>query len=738
MKLRSTLLKYFLSYFIVFCLLFLGTFFIIRGQITERYFQQLCIQSQGQLDSYAQQLNDDIVYLSQIHTSVSHNIDIISARYPAIEYNSRSVLQELQKYDSASELIDSIIYHVKTTDTLLSTKQTALYRDGVFRLYTHDSYFFSAPYIEFDTGLYYDKDIKNNGPHLISVKDDYASYLIYIPQNGINSRYTIFYLLNTDAIQNTLKNLSSNTMPAVALLDNTNHMVVGVNKDLLEPHLATLDKTNNFIKINKSNSLYVHDGIIKGFSLVSLISNDQLYEQIDAAFSKVYLMLILLGMAGFVLMLIAMQFTYVPLYRFTKKVLPNLNHRTEYIQQLNDAFSESQKNISSLQSKLDNYRLHMQKSLLDSVFSSGKTGILNEAPNIDQFFDNSSQNEIFVLCMRLPDSGLSCEDVQNLLFQLLPNKDSCILLDMENTDITFLLNYTGIRLDKAEALNAYLTQLYETEGILSTLSMGSASPMDIPSLYSAAHAACSQWQQEPVVFCNELSATSTHLTYPHEKLAKLSEDLKASNLISAQNLVEDLFMEIEHAVTSKDAFPDFFTRCILIDMLMSIINVINQSGVHFETYSGLYYETLYLCRSQSYTEVRDKIMINMDKLISFYKQEVLEKTISPQQIRQYIENTYCDPGISIASIADHFHINSSYMSSLIKEKLNINFSSYLWNLRFEKAQDLLKNTDMNIDDISVEVGYLNAKSFRRKFKQETGLTPSEFRNTNCRKITESK
>lgn len=56
-----------------------------------------------------------------------------------------------------------------------------------------------------------------------------------------------------------------------------------------------------------------------------------------------------------------------------------------------------------------------------------------------------------------------------------------------------------------------------------------------------------------------------------------------------------------------------------------------------------------------------------------------------------------------------------------------NFSDYLWALRLEKARELLMATDMPVNDISMTVGYVNPSSFRRKFKQATGLTPSQVR-----------
>ena len=68
------------------------------------------------------------------------------------------------------------------------------------------------------------------------------------------------------------------------------------------------------------------------------------------------------------------------------------------------------------------------------------------------------------------------------------------------------------------------------------------------------------------------------------------------------------------------------------------------------------------------------------------------------------------------------------MSYLFKKEIGENFSDYVRALRLEKARALLLTTDMAIDDISLAVGYVNTSSFRRKFKQTTGMTPSKLRS----------
>ena len=68
------------------------------------------------------------------------------------------------------------------------------------------------------------------------------------------------------------------------------------------------------------------------------------------------------------------------------------------------------------------------------------------------------------------------------------------------------------------------------------------------------------------------------------------------------------------------------------------------------------------------------------------------------------------------------------MSLQFKKEMGENFLDYVWKLRLEKAKRLLQESDLSIDEISAAVGYVNTSSFRRKFKQETGLSPSQLRN----------
>ena len=52
---------------------------------------------------------------------------------------------------------------------------------------------------------------------------------------------------------------------------------------------------------------------------------------------------------------------------------------------------------------------------------------------------------------------------------------------------------------------------------------------------------------------------------------------------------------------------------------------------------------------------------------------------------------------------------------------------YIRFCRIEKAKELLLTTDWKLDDITRAVGYVDAKSLNRAFKQIYGVTPGKYK-----------
>ena len=716
-----TFVKYFLSYLIIFTVLILGFFLIIRSQLTRHSFTQQSEKAKAQLDNIAEQLNDDLVYLSQVDTSLRNNVELIMSRHKKESTYRYQIFTELNQYASCTQLIRSIIYMPSPNADIISTQLLVTYEEGVF--YIYNTVLHTEP-LQFDPTPYFDASYGQ----LIFLSNETTEYLLYFPATASSSAYMFFYVLDTDDIQQQFKSLTSDEMPAIALIDSGKQIVTAVNESQLVPYIESLKLQNGIYNLEASSSMCVHTGVSKGYSMISLLSNDSLLHQINAAFASSYMTLLLLSITGFLLIFLAMRITYLPLHKLTQKLVSNSDSRKGFLEQLDQAFSEAKEQNQLLTEKLNNYRLSIQKSLLDSVVTAQRTNEIAPLPNIDQFFDTHSNNQIFAVRMFAPEHGLPIAELQAYFQKVLPAKGSCFLLDAKPDSGIFLINYIGNEQNKKEVLVELLNNFYEEEGYLSAISNGTSSVLDIPSLYENVIHASEYWNRRPVVDFQSLPPTSTSYAYPYDKLNQFLEHLKKYHFSEAKTLAKDLFQIVDNAILAGNNLPDFFTQCVLVDVLTNITSCMNESNIAFKTYCNLYYETLFLCRSCSYTEKADEIKNNTERLIDLYEQEIYNITLNPAHIKQLIDSSYCQPDFSIAVLADKFQVSIAYMSYLVKKELNQNFSDYLWTLRLKKATELLQTTSMSIDEISVAVGYFNPSSFRRKFKQETGLTPSQFRS----------
>lgn len=93
----------------------------------------------------------------------------------------------------------------------------------------------------------------------------------------------------------------------------------------------------------------------------------------------------------------------------------------------------------------------------------------------------------------------------------------------------------------------------------------------------------------------------------------------------------------------------------------------------------------------------------------------------------YISGKLADPKFSLKHLADHVHMNPSYLSVLFKEETGQTFSEYLNRQRLNLAKRLLLGTDKKIYEIAEETGFSTSKYFIKVFREAEGITPKEFR-----------
>ncbi|NTH20001.1 AraC family transcriptional regulator [Rhizobium rhizogenes] len=86
---------------------------------------------------------------------------------------------------------------------------------------------------------------------------------------------------------------------------------------------------------------------------------------------------------------------------------------------------------------------------------------------------------------------------------------------------------------------------------------------------------------------------------------------------------------------------------------------------------------------------------------------------------------------SVTNMARKAGLGQSQFHALFREAVGQSPRQYQLRKLFDRAVDLLVNTSLPISEIAYDLGYRNASSFNRQFKQRFGLTPSAFRNADA-------
>ncbi len=95
-------------------------------------------------------------------------------------------------------------------------------------------------------------------------------------------------------------------------------------------------------------------------------------------------------------------------------------------------------------------------------------------------------------------------------------------------------------------------------------------------------------------------------------------------------------------------------------------------------------------------------------------------------IYEFVQENY-EKEINLQLLSEKYHFSYSYLSAIFTEKFGINFSKYLKKVRISKAKLFLTETRLTLTEICEKVGYTELGYFSRVFKEETGMTPSQYR-----------
>ena len=111
------------------------------------------------------------------------------------------------------------------------------------------------------------------------------------------------------------------------------------------------------------------------------------------------------------------------------------------------------------------------------------------------------------------------------------------------------------------------------------------------------------------------------------------------------------------------------------------------------------------------------------------EKQVLAKA---EEIKTFLENNYQD-NHDYTFLAKKFGMNTHSLSISFRALTNSSIHEYLTKIRIERAQKLLKTTDLHVTYIAARVG-LDKTNLNIHFKRHTGMTPLQWRKKTCQNL----
>jgi AraC-like DNA-binding protein len=217
-------------------------------------------------------------------------------------------------------------------------------------------------------------------------------------------------------------------------------------------------------------------------------------------------------------------------------------------------------------------------------------------------------------------------------------------------------------------------------------------------------------------------AASELLQYPLTLERELIQALRTGREADAHELLEAFLQAL-----SGGGAKEIDVQLGMLHLLGSVQHAIMISGIHpSRLFKGAnLYEQLSQIREQ-------KLMLLWfrEKVIAPFMKELLNRSDLPmkrliEQAMTYLQSNY-QRDISLDNCAEAIGTNPFFLSKSFKQVTGKNFIDYLTELRMEKAKELLRESELKINDVAGQVGYQHSY-FNRIFKKLEGMTPTRFR-----------
>jgi AraC-like DNA-binding protein len=208
-------------------------------------------------------------------------------------------------------------------------------------------------------------------------------------------------------------------------------------------------------------------------------------------------------------------------------------------------------------------------------------------------------------------------------------------------------------------------------------------------------------------------------------ISTMKDFIKTGDAEAARKVVEDIYSKM---ISQNREVPYREVQKVLTKILIAITDSIDDVGGEWRQISpDNDAPFIHLSRISDGREVIQWFSELVNRASDYILQARENRSWCYADKVQELISRDCGRKVNLHWVAAQLNLNPSYLGRIFKEQFGVNFVDYLTRVRINRSKELLKETDLTVEDVGKAVGYSNSYYFIKLFKEHTGTTPGKFK-----------
>ncbi len=558
----------------------------------------------------------------------------------------------------------------------------------------------------------------------------------------LSSQYTAVFVLNNSRLSNIISAAIDSADGMQVLFDSGGVMLwssQAMNDPLRELLFANVAKNTSGEKMTIDGTDYVFsvNDVSYGAKLVVLEKITTQFDSLNTIINMLIVICIVIFLCGAVFLCYSVRRGYTPIANLVhelRSVLPDQQEAASSdIAMLRHAYSQYSSLLQESRKSAALFSSDQLRSLFVLRTISGRYTDAEELHNLCHWLQIDFPHPCFFACLLLFDGTYdqqerkdiedrllgACQEAFASCFYLLPDGHSAIgFINVPSDNPAQLCTF-------GEHMLSHLPG-----SLRATLGMGQIYK-DIASLgksYLEAHAALDYRLikgRNTWITYNEINVSGNVSAYPYQLINSYVNTVRTWDV---QGIREKL-QQITDYIYSNN-LPLQQVKCICFDLTSAFLREISGLDKHVPYQPNTAYDVFNIAEYDSVSELAQKIADfseNIQQHIA--KHNEYRESDLIRQCTEYMRVNISNVQFSLISCSERFDIAPQTLRRKFKDATGRTLSDYMTSLRIERAKELLTSTELDINEICEQCGYLDLSSFIRLFKSKTGVSPGKFRET---------